>query len=98
MTSRHVLARSAVIDHVKGDLFIDGVRLPWYLAPTPTVDWDEPILEVSVTFLVDGVVAIRNSAGVTLHDPSIGAVGAWARDYVRTQLAARLPWLTLEHR
>ena len=97
--SEHVLARSSEIDLQRGFLSIDGVRLPWWLAnvePEIRADIESGIVELTITFLVEGVVVLTNpTAGRQYIDSRLGDVSEWARTYVRDQLSAAYPDLKL---
>lgn len=87
------VAKSAEVSLETGDLWIDGVHLPWWLARVDPEVRCDGLLEFTITFLVDGPVTIRPELGglSTTHEPLFGGPVA---DYVRDQLRARLPWLT----
>lgn len=97
--SDHVLARSAALNLQDGFLTIDGVRLPWWLAnvePEVLADTETGVVEVRVSFLIEGVVALVNPDGARRYvDPKLGDVTDWAKAYVRDQLQAAYPDLRL---
>lgn len=97
--SEHVLARSSRIDLQDGFVSFDGVRLPWWLAcvePEIRPDLESGIVEVTVTFLVEGVVTLVNDKGGRRYiDSPLGDVAEWARRYVREQLTSAYPDLVL---
>lgn len=95
--SRHIFARTARIDTRGGDIHIDSVRLPYWLAEQPTVEpvGDRvPMQIVTLKVLVEGAVVIVGDLGSRIFDPIEGEVGEWARRLVREGLAD-IPWLRM---
>jgi hypothetical protein len=94
--STHVLAHTATFDMHEGFLTIDDVRLPWWLAAVDPEIRTDGIIELEVTFLVDGAVTVVSELGTKkTFDPALGDPGAWARDYVRTEMQRAFPDLVL---
>lgn len=94
--SDHVLANAATFDMHEGFLTIDDVRLPWWLAAVDPEIRTDGIIELQVTFLVDGAVTVIGEHGTAkTFDPVLGDPGAWARDHVRTELQRAFPDMVL---
>ena len=96
---KRVFAKSAFVDHERHTLTIDGVEIPWWLADEPVInkmDPDFPILELTLTVLVDGIAIINTGEhGVRVVDPVLGDVGEYARRKVREEMLAAYPDLTI---
>lgn len=96
--TKHAFAGDATIDHQTNQVYIDGVRIPWWLSTNgPTVERygdDSPIHVVTLPLLLDGVITIVGDDGSKdVIDPELGNVREWAKAYVRNELANRFPWL-----
>lgn len=87
------------IDHVEGQVFMDGVRLPWYFANEgPTIEKVEgiPMHLVHLPVFVEGVITLVDDDGTkTSYDPVLGNVRKWASDFVRRGFAEAYPSLNL---
>jgi hypothetical protein len=96
MTQRHVLARRAVVDCVKGYITIDGIRFPWYVAEGVEVDTLENLLTlVRFELLVDGPVTMIADAGPWSADAD-GPIADSIREWVRNEYRQAFPWLRTE--
>lgn len=95
--SEHVLARTAKFDMHEGFLTIDDVRLPWWLAAVDPELRTDGLIELGVTFLVDGAVTVVSEFGVEkkIFDKELGDPAEWARNYVRTEMQRAFPDLVL---
>lgn len=98
-STKRIFAQDVIIDHEEGQVWIDGVRLPyWFEAEGPTVRKvrDVPIHVVELPIFVEGIVEVRGDGGArTIHDPVLGDVRKWAREYVRNALTERFPDLNV---
>jgi hypothetical protein len=95
MTER-ALARTATLDLHEGYLSIDGVRLPWWLAKVDPEIAVDGVVELGVTFLIDGpVTLVGDASDVYIVDQELGEVGSWARRHVRRELLQAFPDLVL---
>lgn len=97
--TRRVIAGDVLIDHVEHQVYIDGVRLPWWF----TIDGPEvskvegvPMHVITLPIYAEGEVTILADDGSKqVHDPVLGNVRQWARNYVRQQFALAYPWMDL---
>ena len=96
---KRTFAGNVVIDHITGQIYIDGVRIPWWLeGDGPTVDKVDgiPVHIITLPIYADGIVTIIGDDGSkTTYDPVLGNVREWAANFVRKSFAEAYPSLNL---
>lgn len=55
----HYIANHVTLDHETGHAYVDGVKLPWWLADSPSVEIGEFLSTVNIGIQCENVTVIR---------------------------------------
>lgn len=94
----HIFAQRVVIDHDESQVYVDGVRLPWWIADPdgPTIEpgsHQQPLTRVVLPIWVDGTVEVVSDTELEVTDSVLGSVADYARREVQREMTAAFPWL-----